>query len=215
MKAIILLSGGLDSTVCLATAIEQGRDCFALGFDYEQRHKRELEAAKQISLHYGVPFSIIKIDPLFLKASALVGNDRIAKGRSEAEIASNSVPTTYVPARNTLFIAYALGYAESVNAQEIYFGANAQDRNSYPDCRKEYFEAYQQLINLATNQAISNHPPKLILPLIDHNKKEIVKLGRSLKAPIDLSFSCYDPNPDGTPCQECDACCLRKAAFSA
>lgn len=206
MKAVILLSGGLDSTVMLALALEQKRHCYTISFDYNQRHRIELESATAIAEHYKVPHQRIKIDPTCFASSALVSKDHIPVNRTLHEIAAGGIPSTYVPARNSIFLAYALGYAELVEAEEIYFGCNIMDRNAYPDCRPAFVEAFQNLINFATKQSVESKPPKLMTPLIDLNKNEIIQQGVRLKAPIHLSFSCYNPTAEDLPCGQCDAC---------
>ncbi len=213
MKAIILFSGGLDSTVLLAMAMSAGRTCCALSFDYGQKHKIELESARAIASHYGIEHKIIIIDPTTFSNSSLVSGDPVPQNRSLNEIEHSPTPFTYVPARNTLFIAYAIGQAEIMNAQEIYFGANALDQRPYVDCRPEFVDAYQTLINLATKQAVEGFPPKLKSPLIHLTKKEIVTLGRDLQAPLEMSWSCYNPQVDRKPCLHCDACILRQDAM--
>lgn len=215
MKAIILLSGGLDSTVMLAKALQQGNECYALSFNYGQRHKIELKAAENIAAFYDVPHRIIMIDPACFDNSSLVTSLAVPKDRTAQQISSGGIPNTYVPARNTLFLAYAVGQAEILEAQEIHVGFNAMDCNPYPDCRPEFVNAFQLVINIATKQGVEGRPPRLITPLIDLNKTEIFKLGFSLNAPIDLSFSCYDPTIDDRPCHHCDACILRNAALKA
>lgn len=212
MRAIILLSGGLDSTVILAKALSEGRECYALSFDYGQRHRWELRAAQQIAAYYKVPHHIIKVDPSTFANSSLVSMMQVPKGRSLQEMNDAGIPNTYVPARNTLFLAYALGQAEILKAQEIYIGVNALD-NNYPDCCPAFIKAFQALICVATKQSLEVLPPTLLTPLISLTKQEIVKLGRSLAAPLELSFSCYDPSSEGEACFQCDACILRQLGF--
>lgn len=211
MRAIVLFSGGLDSTVMLAKAIAEGRSCHALSFDYGQRHRRELEAAKAITAHYQIPHHIIRIDPTTFALSSLVSDLEVPKGRTPKEIDAAGTPNTYVPARNTLFLAYALGQAEILGAQEIYIGVNSLDGN-YPDCRPDFINAFQGLFHVATKQGLQGNSPSLVAPLIGSTKTEIIRLGRALKAPLDLSFSCYDPVM-GAACQQCDACVLRHQGF--
>lgn len=214
MKTIVLFSGGIDSTVALAMAIQQGRQCHAVSFDYGQRHRLELECAKAIAAHYNVPHLVIKIDPAPFATSSLVNAAlTIAQDRSVAEITVAGTPNTYVPGRNTLFLAYALSLAEAVNADEIVIGANAMDASPYPDCRPQYFEAFQALANCATQQAIEKCGPKIVTPLLYWDKKAIVDKGRSLGAPLEMTFSCYAPTAENAPCGHCDACILRKLAF--
>lgn len=213
MKAVILLSGGLDSCVILAMALEKGRECHAISFDYGQRHKIELESAKAITKYYQVSHRIIQIDPTTFSNSALVSGSSIPKNRTSQEIAKGGIPNTYVPARNTLFLAYALGQAEILEAQEIYAGPNALDSLPYPDCRPQFIESFQALINVATKQAIEGNPPRLLTPLIDWDKAKIIKHGLMIHAPLELTMSCYDPSPQGKICSVCDACILREEGF--
>jgi 7-cyano-7-deazaguanine synthase len=214
-KAIILFSGGLDSTVVLAAALAAGRHCLAVSFAYGQRHKVELEAAQQIAAHYGVEHRIIPIAPETFKmeGSYLTGGGTIPKNRTLAEMQEGKTPPTYVPARNTLFIAYALVQAEIFAADEIHLGPNKLDRNSYPDCRPSFIEAFQAVANLATKRAVEGKAPLLVTPLIHLSKKEIVELGVRLGAPLELTFSCYDPQGK-LPCRQCDACVLRADGFT-
>lgn len=215
MKAIVLFSGGLDSTVMLSLALAEKRSCLALSFDYGQRHRIELEYAKKITLLLGVEHKIIRIDPSTFSNSSLVTDTPVPLNRTLNEIDSSPIPSTYVPARNTLFLAYAVGQAEMRQAQEIYFGPNAQDHKNYVDCRPVFVDAYQNLIQVATLQACSGYAPKLVAPLIHLNKREIVSLGKTLKAPIEMSWSCYNPTKELTPCNRCDACAIRQDALVA
>jgi 7-cyano-7-deazaguanine synthase len=213
MKAIILFSGGLDSTVMLAAALASNRTCYALSFDYGQRHRIELDAAKDIARYYNIEHKIITIDRSTFGNSSLVSHEALPQNRSLQEIKTSKAPSTYVPARNTLFIAYAIGQAELIHANEIYFGPNAMDYEAYVDCRPAFVAAYQHLINGATKQAVEGSPPKLIAPLIHLTKKDIVKMGRELKAPLEMTWSCYDPSANRTPCLCCDACIIKQDAF--
>lgn len=213
MKALVLLSGGMDSAVVLALALEKKRKCYALSFDYGQRHLIELEFSKKITAHYGIEQKIIKIDPNTFAHSALVEPLEVPKDRNITQIASSGIPNTYVPARNTLFLAYAAGQAEMLDAKEIYAGPNLLDRNPYPDCRPEFYNAYQNVLNLATKQAVEGTPPILLTPLIDMDKNTIVQEGKKLHVPFHLTFSCYDPSMS-TPCGRCDACVIRLKALS-
>lgn len=210
VKAVVLFSGGLDSTVALAIALEQGRECYALSFDYQQRHRCELEAAKELAAHYEVPHQIFTIDPQALAGSALTtGPFSVSKGRSREEISGSGIPTTYVPARNALFLSYALGQAELLGAQEIYIGANKLDHTGYPDCRPAFLKAYQAMMNTATKQALEGNPPRLVYPLIEMDKAQIIAEGMRLGVTIDRTWSCYSPD-QGKPCGSCDACVLRQ-----
>jgi 7-cyano-7-deazaguanine synthase len=217
-KAIILLSGGLDSTVVLALACKDEKKCYALSFDYGQRHLVELEAAAKIAKHYQVPHKIVKIDSsaFDFSTSSLTTkstNSNIPNNKTIEEIQNQGIPNTYVPARNTLFLSYALGQCEILEAQEIHFGPNKMDFNGYADCRPSFVQAYQSLINVATKQSIENRPPKLITPLIYLDKTEIVRQGMLLNAPLDLTISCYKPKGN-IPCLKCDACIIRANAFN-
>jgi 7-cyano-7-deazaguanine synthase len=214
MKAIVLFSGGLDSTVMLALALAAKRSCLALSFDYGQRHRIELEAAKSITRHFGVEHKILNIDHGAFANSSLVADMNMPLNRTLQQIDASPIPSTYVPARNTLFLAFAIGQAEILQAQEIYFGPNALDHKNYVDCRPEYVKAYQSLINIATVQACEGSAPQLITPLLYLTKRDIVKLGREIKAPIEMSWSCYNPSVESKPCGRCDACILRQDAIS-
>lgn len=214
MKAIVLLSGGLDSAVILARVCAEAKSCTAISFDYGQRHRIELEYAKKIAEYYQVSHEIIPIDPLiFQGASSLTSNMVPQKDKSFEEILLQKTPSTYVPARNTLFLAFALVKAEIYQAQEIYFGANAMDYGSYPDCRPLYFEALQELFNQATKQSIDYQPPRVIIPWLHSTKEQIIQEGIRLGVPFEYTSSCYDPTLSGHPCQCCDACTLRNKAF--
>ena len=209
-KAIVLLSGGIDSSLLLAWAVNEGRECLALSFDYNQRHRVELESAKKIATHYQVAHKIICIDPQTFDQSSLTSAIPVPKDRSAKEIAAGGIPTTYVPARNLLFLSYALGQAELFGANEIWFGPNALDILPYPDCRPAFVEAFQALIPVATKLAGKT---KLLAPLVEMNKKEIVKKALALHVPISMTHSCYDPKANGSPCLRCDACVLREEAL--
>lgn len=213
MKAIILLSGGLDSTVVLALAIEQGRECVCLSFDYGQRHKIELERARAIAARYHCHHRIVIIDPATFSNTSLVDQKAVPKGRTLEEMRTQGIPSTYVPGRNTLFLAYAAGQAEIYDAAEIWTGPNLLDHNPYPDCRPEFYAAFQGLLNLATKQAVEGAPPLIRTPLIEWDKTRIVQEAKRLGVPIELTWSCYAPQEDLTPCGACDACKIRLAAL--
>lgn len=213
-KAVILLSGGLDSTVILAMALNKGRQCYAIGFDYGQRHRVELEYAQKIANYYNVHFRIISIDSFIFENSSLVSDISMPKNRSIEEIARGKIPNTYVPARNTLFLAYAMGQAEILNAQEIYAGPNALDSVPYPDCTPSFIKAFQGVLNLATKQAMEGAAPQLLTPLINMNKVEIILKGMELNVPLHMTFSCYDPLTTKEACGRCDACILRADGFN-
>jgi 7-cyano-7-deazaguanine synthase len=193
----------------------KGHHCTALSFEYGQRNRVELDAAKEICRHYNVPHRMIRIDPLTFDRSSLVAPIPMAKNRTVEEIVSSpkAIPNTYVPARNTLFLAYAMGHAEIFDASEIYFGPNRYDI-VYPDCSKVYLETFQRLLEVATRHAVCGSPPRLCAPLIDCSKKEIVEIGHRLGAPLHLTLSCYDPQPHRVHCGGCDACVLRRTGFA-
>ena len=215
MKAIVLLSGGLDSTLLLAKALEKGRKCLALSFDYGQRHRIELDAAQAVAKHYRVPHRIIRFDTQAFGKSCLVGDATVPKDRSIEEIVAGGICSTYVPARNTLFLAYALGQAELWDAQEIHIGSNRHDYNGFPDCRPLYMKRFQALIDVATEQAVKGSPPQLVTPLVEMEKGDIAREAFRLDVPIGMTWSCYDPTPEKKPCHRCDACVLRDEALGA
>jgi 7-cyano-7-deazaguanine synthase len=218
VKAIVLLSGGIDSCVILAMLRQRrpGEECLALSFSYGQRHSIELKSAKAIANHYGVQQQTIEIDPASFKGSSLMDQTLVVpKGRSAKLVEQEGIPSTYVPARNTLFLAYAMCHAEIHQAEEIHFGPNAVDQHPYPDCRPNYMSAFQGLLNCATKQAVEGNPPLLVTPLLTMTKNEIIATGLALKAPLELTFTCYDPTPEGNPCRHCDACLMRRDAFLA
>ncbi|MEX1012570.1 MAG: 7-cyano-7-deazaguanine synthase QueC [Waddliaceae bacterium] len=208
MKAVILLSGGVDSTVCLAQAIEKEIDCYALCFDYYQNHRIEIQAAKKIADHYGIPLTCIRIDPALFAPNPLLTGERVPKNRSLKEISDSTAPT-FVPGRNTLFLASATSYAESIGASEIYIGVGAVDEVPYPDCTLEFIQAFQQVI-FAGNKKMT---PLIQAPLIGLNKQEIIEEGMRLNAPLEKTHSCYDPY-NQMPCGKCDACLIRDRAFA-
>jgi 7-cyano-7-deazaguanine synthase len=217
MSCVVLFSGGLDSTVLLALAKQAHTSCLALSFNYGQRHQAELSAASKIASYFGVEHKVISIDTGAFGASSLLLSDQgsVPKGRTVEEIQRGGVPTTYVPARNTLFLAHAISHAELIGAEGIYIGANAADAHCYPDCREEYFSAVQELIKVATKQGASGQAPKLHTPFLFWDKKRIIQEGSALGCPFQLSLSCYDPGPSGTHCGSCDACRLRREGFLA
>jgi len=213
MDAVVLLSGGIDSAVILAMNHIEGKNSFALSFDYGQRHRLELFSAAALCRHYQVPHQIIKLPNQAFGNSSLVTKMDVPKRRSTQEMCSQEVPNTYVPARNTLFLSFALGQAEMKNASEIQYGATKMDLSGYPDCRPDYIHAFQQLINCATKQAVEGNPPKLQAPLLDMTKKEIIEKGADLDMPFELTLSCYDPTPTKHHCGLCDACVIRQEGF--
>jgi 7-cyano-7-deazaguanine synthase len=211
--AVVLLSGGLDSTTVLALAQREGHTLNALSFRYGQRHDREVEAAQRIARRYGVArHEIATIDLRMFGGSALTSDIAVPKGRDVAH--SADVPITYVPARNTIFLSYALAFAEVTDARDIFIGVNALDFSGYPDCRPEYIRAFQHMANLATRLGTEGEQISIRAPLINLTKAQIISLGTSLGVDYSMTTSCYDPSDDGAACGECDACQLRLAGFS-
>ena len=213
-KAVILLSGGLDSATCLAIAIENGFSPYALSFRYGQRHEFELNSAKAVSKSMGIEEHIIlDIDLRAFGGSALTDDIEVPKDRDEVDI-TNEIPVTYVPARNTIFLSFGLAYAETLEANDIFIGVNALDYSGYPDCRPEYITSFQKLANLATKTGVEGESPiNIHTPLIDLTKSEIIKKGLSLDVNYGLTHSCYDPDQNGYSCGHCDACQLRIRGF--
>jgi 7-cyano-7-deazaguanine synthase len=213
-KAVCLLSGGLDSSTCLALARREGYACYGLSFDYGQRHKQELQAAHSIAAHFGAERHLVmKISLDAFGGSALTADMPVPKSRTVHEM-STGIPITYVPARNTIFLSFALAWAEVLKSADIFIGVNALDYSGYPDCRPEYIRAYERMANLATKAGVEGLMQLAIhTPLIDLSKAQIVTLARDLGVPLGLTFSCYDPGPDGRPCGQCDACLLRHKGF--
>jgi len=212
-RAVILLSGGLDSTTTMAIAIAQGYEAYALSFDYGQRHQIEIDAASRIAESLGAKeHRLAKIDMLMFGGSALTDNVGVPKNRSETEIA-DGIPVTYVPARNTVFLAYALGWAEIIPAADIFIGVNAIDYGGYPDCRPEFIEAFETLANLGTKAGVEGRRFQIHAPLIKFSKAEIVRKALELDVDLSLTRTCYDPSPTGLACGECDSCLLRLKGF--
>ena len=214
-RAVVLLSGGVDSSTTLAIAKSEGFDVHALSFQYGQKHKLELEAAKHVAAAFGVTNHIIvTIDLRQFGGSALTSDMHVPKGRSDEEIGLG-IPITYVPARNTIFLSFALGWAEVLGAQDIFIGVNALDYSGYPDCRPEFIAAFERMANLATKQGVEGNAEFSIrAPLINLTKAEIIARGTSLGVDYGLTLSCYDPSPSGEACGECDSCRLRRKGFS-
>jgi len=214
MRAVCLLSGGLDSSVCLALARSQGFECYALSFDYGQRHRVELESAERVAKSLGaVRHLVVPIDLRVFGGSALTSDIAVPKGRSAAQMAAE-IPVTYVPARNTVFLSLALAWGEVLGCVNIFIGVNALDYSGYPDCRPEYIEAYEAMANLATKAGVEGRMGlKIHTPLIRLSKAEIVKLGAQLGLDFSLTHSCYDPDEAGRPCGQCDSCALRRKGF--
>ena len=214
-KAIILLSGGLDSATTLAIAGEMGYKCYAMTFRYGQRHSVEIESAKKIAAAQGAKeHKIIDIDLTTFAHSALT-DPAIEVPKNRDNIAENDIPVTYVPARNTIFLSYALAWAEVLGIFDIFIGVNATDYSGYPDCRPEFIDAYQKMANLATAAAIENKGIYTIhTPIIEMSKAEIIKTGTKLGVDYALTHSCYDPNEQAAPCGKCDSCKLRQKGFT-
>ena len=212
MKAVVLLSGGLDSSTVLYQAQADGCESYAISFDYQQRHRRELESAKAIALSAGVvQHQVISFDLTLWGGSALTDNKiDFPRDRTLAQM-SESIPITYVPARNTIFLSFALAWAETLNANRIYIGVNALDYSGYPDCRPDYIQAMQEVFRLGTKQGREGNPISILTPLIDLKKTEIIKLGNNLGVPWEKTWSCYAGGE--LACGICDSCRLRVAAF--
>lgn len=217
--AVVLLSGGLDSATVLALAKHDGFDCHALSFDYGQRHRAELEAAKRVADQHGAAsLRLATIDLRAFGGSALTDDIDVPKDRNESEM-THGIPITYVPARNTIFLSYALALAEVLKAGDVFIGVNAVDYSGYPDCRPEYIRAFETMANLATKAGVEAaergekdmtiHTPLIALP-----KVEIIRRGLELGVDYGLTHSCYDPDASGKPCGHCDACLLRIHAFA-
>lgn len=211
--AIVLLSGGLDSATALAMSRAEGKVCHALSFRYGQRHDVELAAALRVATALGAAsHRVLALDLGTLGGSALTAPIPVPKGRSDAEIGSG-VPVTYVPARNTLFVAYALAVAEVEGADEIVLGVNVLDSSGYPDCRPEWLAAMQEVARLGTRAGVEGRPVRLVAPLIHMNKAQIIRTGVALGLDYGRTHSCYDPRPSGGACGTCDACLLRRRGF--
>ena len=215
-RAVLLLSGGLDSTTLLALANVEGYAIHALSFDYGQRHAAELPAARKIAERYGVVQHVIaRIDLRIFGGSALTADIPVPKDR-KLDNGDTAIPVTYVPARNTIFLSYALALAEVVGAREIFIGVNALDYSGYPDCRPEFIAAFERMANLATRAGVESGDQTAIrirTPLIELSKREIIELGLRLGVDYSITTSCYDPSPDGEACGRCDACQLRLRGF--
>jgi 7-cyano-7-deazaguanine synthase len=214
-KAVVLLSGGLDSATALAVAQAEGFDVYALTFRYGQRHAAELDAARRVAAHRGVrQHVVVDIDLRQFGGSALTGDLDVPKGR-DLEAISHGIPVTYVPARNTIFLSFALAWAEVIGGSDIFIGVNVLDYSGYPDCRPEYVEAYQRMANLATKAGVEGRQRLTIhTPLIRLTKADIVRRGLALGVDYGLTSTCYDPSPDGAACGQCDACLLRLKGFA-
>jgi 7-cyano-7-deazaguanine synthase len=213
--AVVLLSGGLDSATALAVARAEGYDCHAVTFDYGQRHVRELAAAEKVAAALGVrDHLVLRLDLRAVGGSALTADIPVPKGRRPEHMGLD-IPVTYVPARNTIFLAHALGWAEVLGAQDLFIGANAHDYSGYPDCRPEFIEAFERLANLATQAGAEGRSRfRVHAPLIGLTKAQIVARGHELGVDFALTWSCYAPEPDDRACGLCDACVLRKKGFA-
>ncbi len=214
-KAICLLSGGLDSSTCLAIARSRNFACYSLSFDYGQRHRVELAAARRVSERLGAEeFRIIEIDLRAFGGSALTADIDVPKDRSDHQLGLG-IPITYVPARNTIFLSFALAWAEILGASDIFIGVNAIDYSGYPDCRPEFIAAFESMANLATKTGVEGTTRiEIHTPLLRLSKSEIVKLAQSLHLDFSLTHSCYDPDYSGRSCGRCDSCILRKKGFA-
>ena len=212
-RAIILLSGGVDSSTTLAIAREEGYETYALSFRYGQRHDREILAAQNVAEYFGVKKHIVlDIDLKSFGGSALTDDIPVPKNRGALEM-SDHIPVTYVPARNTIFLSFALAWAEVLKAHDIFIGVNALDYSGYPDCRPEYIETYEKMANLATKAGVEGTAFKIHTPLINMTKAEIIQTGLGLGVDYSLTTTCYDPSSVGAACGECDACILRLKGF--
>ncbi len=213
-QAVVLLSGGLDSTTTLAEALAQGYSCSALTINYGQRHEHELEAAKKIANHYKLQnYKLLNLDLRLFGGSALTSEISVPKDRTEIEI-GHGIPVTYVPARNTIFLSLALAWAETLGAFDLFIGVNCMDYSGYPDCRPAYLRAFESMANLATAAGVEGKGQfRIHAPLMLMSKSDIILHGIKLGVDFSLTHSCYDPDPDGRSCGRCDSCHLRLAAF--
>jgi 7-cyano-7-deazaguanine synthase len=213
-RAVVLLSGGLDSATALAIARAEGFDTYALSFDYGQRHDRELDSARRVAAALGArEHLVLRLDLRAIGGSALTADIPVPKGRS-VEAMGSGIPVTYVPARNTIFLSYALAWAEVLESQDIFIGVNALDYSGYPDCRPAFIEAFERMANLATRAGVEGTSRlRIHTPLIRLTKAEIVARGTALGVDFALTWSCYEPRPDGLACGRCDSCLLREKGF--
>lgn len=213
-KAVALASGGLDSSTVMALALRQRFEVYALSFDYGQRHRNELQAARHVARSLGIKNHVIaKINLRAFGGSALTADIEVPKNRSAEHIATG-IPTTYVPARNTIFLSFALGWCEVLGAEDIFVGVNAIDYSGYPDCRPEFLESFERLANLATKAGVEGTARyRIHAPLLRMSKAEIIKAGIEAGVDLSLTHSCYDPTPEGLACGACDSCILRRRGF--
>jgi 7-cyano-7-deazaguanine synthase len=213
-KAVVLLSGGLDSTTVMAIARSNGYEIYGLSFRYGQRHALELEAARRVARALNAKKHLVMdLDLAKIGGSALTGDIEVPKGRNEGEM-KGEIPVTYVPARNTIFLSHALAWAEVLGASDIFIGVNAIDYSGYPDCRPEYIEAFERMANLSTKAGVEGKTKfKIRTPLINMTKADIIRKGIELGIDYSMTHSCYDPSPEGMPCGRCDSCLLRKKGF--
>jgi 7-cyano-7-deazaguanine synthase len=210
-RAVVLLSGGLDSATTLAIAKSEGFECYALSFRYGQRHAVELDAARRVAKSLGAKDHVIlDIDLRQFGGSALTSHIAVPKDRTP----DSSIPVTYVPARNTVFLSIALAWAEVLGAQDIFIGVNALDYSGYPDCRPEFVAAFERMAGLATKAGVEGSALRIRAPLIQMTKAQIIRKGLELGVDLDMTLSCYDPGPTGEPCGHCDACQLRAKGFA-
>ncbi len=213
-KAVILVSGGLDSSTVLAMVREKGFEIYALSFNYAQNHVVEIEKIKQFIKPYSVKeHKVIDLDLSAFNSSALISDDIDVPKYDNAADIGNKIPVTYVPARNTIFLSYALGYAEVVGANNIFIGAHMTDSANYPDCREEYLKSFEKMANLATKAAVEGNKISITAPLIKMSKTDIVTVGMQLGVDYSKTISCYDPTKDGKSCGKCHACLVRLRAF--
>jgi len=213
-KAVVLLSGGVDSTTVMAIAKAEGYEIYSLSFRYGQRHSVEVAAAEKIAAFFGArKHLVLDIDLRIMGASALTDEIEVPKGRDEGTM-NTGIPVTYVPARNTIFLSYALAWAEVLGASDIFIGVNAVDYSGYPDCRPEYIAAFEYMANLATKAGVEGKTRiRIRAPLIHMSKAEIIGRGMEMGVDYGMTHSCYDPSPDGKACGQCDSCLLRKRGF--
>jgi 7-cyano-7-deazaguanine synthase len=213
-KAVVLVSGGIDSSTCCAIAANEGFSIYAMSFMYGQRHSIELESARRIAQAFGaVDHRIVNIDLRAFGGSSLTSDLEVPKDRSTDN--EYAIPSTYVPARNTIFLSFATGWAEIIDCFDIFIGVNAVDYSGYPDCRPEYIAAYQTMANLATKNGVEGKKLTIHTPLISLSKSDIIKLGTKLGVDYSITHSCYDPDSDGNACGRCDSCTIRRKGFEA